>query len=68
MVNRIADYYQLSKENIKSISSNTLNQAAKRPPRTGFVLDKAMRELEYQPHAFEEGLALIQKQLDEKNV
>jgi hypothetical protein len=24
--------------------------------------------LEYQPHAFEEGLALIQKQLDEKNV
>jgi dTDP-4-dehydrorhamnose reductase len=67
-VNRIADYYQLSKENIKSISSNTLNQAAKRPPRTGFILAKAIKELDYQPHSFEEGLALIQKQLDEKSV
>jgi dTDP-4-dehydrorhamnose reductase len=68
LVNRIADYYQLSKENIKSISSNTLNQAAKRPPRTGFILAKAIKELDYQPHSFEEGLALIQKQLDEKSV
>lgn len=63
MVNRIADYYQLSKENIKAISSSTLNQAAKRPPRTGFVLTKAYEVLDYQPHSFEEGLALIQKQL-----
>ena len=29
---------------------------------------KAIKELDYQPHSFEEGLALIQKQLDEKSV
>jgi len=28
-----------------------------RPPKTGFILDKARRELGYAPHSFEEGIA-----------
>jgi dTDP-4-dehydrorhamnose reductase len=38
-----------------------LNQAAKRPPKTGFVLDKAIRDLGYNPLSFEEGLGLLSK-------
>ncbi len=68
IVERVADYYQLSKEHIKVINSESLNQAAKRPPRTGFILDKAINELNYQPHSFEEGLAIISKQLKDKAV
>jgi len=39
-----------------------LNQPAKRPPITGFVLDKAMAELGYAPHSFEEGIAVMEQQ------
>ncbi len=67
MVERIADFFALDKSRIQTISSSSLNQAAKRPPRTGFVLDKAYRELDYQPHSFEEGLKLVSEQLN-KNV
>lgn len=63
LVKRVADYYKLDPSYIKEISSASLNQAAKRPPRTGFILDKAYRDLDYQPHSFEEGIALLEKQL-----
>ncbi|MDZ7845693.1 MAG: hypothetical protein U5L96_02315 [Owenweeksia sp.] len=43
---------------LPAVSSATLNQAAKRPPKTGFVLDKARKELGYEPHSFVEGLAV----------
>jgi len=33
-------------------------------PRTGFIIDKAIRELGYAPHTFEEGLALVQSQVE----
>jgi len=63
LVNRVADFYQLDKSIITPISSTSLNQAAKRPPKTGFILDKAYKELAYSPHSFEEGLAIITEQL-----
>jgi dTDP-4-dehydrorhamnose reductase len=63
LVERVADYYQLSKASMSKSDSSTLNQAAKRPPITGFVLDKAKKELNYQPHSFEEGLEIVQQQL-----
>lgn len=66
MVRRIARYFKLSEDMIVETNSNNLNQAAKRPPRTGFVLDKAIRELNYNPHSFEEGLAVVEKQLQNK--
>ncbi len=64
MVRRIAKFFKLDDSIIEETDSSTLNQAAKRPPRTGFVLDKAIRELGYAPHSFEEGLAIVQKQLE----
>jgi len=63
LVYAVADFYKLDKSLINPIKSNTLNQTAKRPPRTGFILDKAIRELDYRPHSFSEGLAILDKQL-----
>jgi dTDP-4-dehydrorhamnose reductase len=62
LVERVAKYFQLSTENVVQVSSSTLNQAAQRPPITGFILDKAAAELGYAPHSFEEGIAVMEKQ------
>jgi dTDP-4-dehydrorhamnose reductase len=63
LVEKVADFWQLDKSLIKPISSENLNQKAKRPAKTGFILDKTMRELGYQPHTFIEGLSILDKQL-----
>ncbi len=63
LVNAIANYYALDATLIKRSSSTNLNQPAKRPPITGFKLDKAMRVLNYQPHSFDEGLEIVKQQL-----
>ena len=64
IVERIAKYYGNTTENLNKISTSTLNQKAGRPPRTGFILDKAKEVLGYNPHSFEECLAIIDEQLD----
>ena len=63
LVKKVADFYHLDKSIISSIKSTTLNQAAKRPPVTGFYLEKANKDLGYQPVSFEEGLALVTQEL-----
>jgi dTDP-4-dehydrorhamnose reductase len=63
LANIVADYWQLDKSYIRSISSEKLNQPAKRPPRTGFVIEKAKRELNYMPRTFIEGLKVVDNQL-----
>jgi dTDP-4-dehydrorhamnose reductase len=63
LVYRVADFWKLDKSVVTPSKSTTLNQAARRPPYTGFVIDKAKRELGYQPHSFEEGLAILSQQL-----
>ena len=68
MLERMADFYGCDKSIINRISTATLNQKAKRPPKTGFILDKSINELAYQPHSFEEGLAIVEQQiLEQKN-
>ena len=52
------------KSQINKISTSTLNQKAQRPLKTGFILDKSIKKLGYNPHSFEEGLALLEKQLN----
>jgi dTDP-4-dehydrorhamnose reductase len=64
MIERMADFYNCDKSNINRISSETLNQKAKRPPKTGFILTKSNEELGYEPHSFEEGLKLLEQQLN----
>jgi len=56
LVYRIADFYNLPKEQVKAIKSDTLKQAAARPPKTGFDLTKAYTELNYKPKKIEDTL------------
>jgi dTDP-4-dehydrorhamnose reductase len=63
IIRRIALYFGWSVELINEISSSTLNQAAARPPITGFDLTKAKTELGYEPMTIE--LALERIQLDQ---
>jgi dTDP-4-dehydrorhamnose reductase len=65
LVYRVADFWKLDKSLVTPTKSTTLNQAARRPPYTGFVIDKAKRDLGYQPHSFEEGLAILSTQLEQ---
>lgn len=66
LVHRVADYFHYSKDNITEMESSALGQPAKRPPITGLSIEKARRELGYEPHTFEEGLALLNKQLKQQ--
>jgi dTDP-4-dehydrorhamnose reductase len=61
----VADYYKLDKSLIKPSKSEDIKQPAKRPPRTGFIIDKARKDLGYQPHSFVEGIQLLEEQLKE---
>ncbi len=63
LVEKVADFWKLDKSLIKPITTASLNQAAKRPAKTGFILDKTFTELNYRPHTFEEGLAILNQQL-----
>lgn len=59
IVERVANYFGLSTETLTKTDSSTLNQPAKRPPRTGFDLTKSRDELGYNPKTLEETLRLI---------
>jgi len=63
LVKKVADYWGLDKSIISEISSESLNQAAKRPVKTGFILDKTIYDLGYNPHSFEEGLKIVDEQM-----
>jgi dTDP-4-dehydrorhamnose reductase len=66
LVYRVASYWKLDKSLLNLSTSEGIKQPAKRPPITGFIIDKARKELGYKPHTFEEGLALLDEQLKGK--
>jgi dTDP-4-dehydrorhamnose reductase len=66
LVAEVADYWKLDKSMMSEISSASLNQAARRPAKTGFILDKAINELGYQPRSFQEGLAILDQQIKQR--
>jgi len=61
-----ADYFNLDKSLIAKADSTTFTQPAKRPARTGFVLDKARKVLGYAPRSFREGIAMLAGQIRER--
>lgn len=60
---QVAEFWNLDENFIQPISSDSLNQEAKRPLKTGFILDKAIKILGYHPHSFEQGLKVVDKAL-----
>jgi dTDP-4-dehydrorhamnose reductase len=65
MAIKTANYFGLDKSLIAQADASTFTQTARRPPRTGFTLDKSQRELGYNPHTFEEGIAVLAGQLQQ---
>lgn len=66
MAIKTADFFKLDKSLINKTDSTRFKQAAERPARTGFLIEKAISQLGYQPHSFEEGIALLAEQIKEE--
>jgi dTDP-4-dehydrorhamnose reductase len=62
----IADHFKLDREKIIPVYADELNEIGKRPVKTGFIVDKAMLELQFQPKSLQEGLDLLGRQLIEQ--
>jgi len=56
MAIKTAAYLKLDSSAIKKVTAAIFTQPAKRPLKTGFIIDKARNELGYEPVSFEEGL------------
>tara|TARA_A200000113_G_scaffold223224_1_gene238363 strand:+ start:679 stop:1569 length:891 start_codon:yes stop_codon:yes gene_type:complete len=59
LVLRVAKSCGLDTKSLNKTTSESLNQAAKRPPKTGFDLSKARAEIDYRPLSFEDSLKLL---------
>ena len=58
-----AEFYGLDKALIERVDSTVFKQPARRPLKTGFVIEKAKKELGYNPHSFREGLEIVANQV-----
>jgi dTDP-4-dehydrorhamnose reductase len=63
MAIKTADFFSLDKSLISPVDSSNFTQPAKRPAKTGFILDKAITVLGYNPVSFEEGIAILAEQI-----
>jgi dTDP-4-dehydrorhamnose reductase len=66
MAIKTADFFGLDKNLIAMANSSTFSQPAKRPPRTGFIIDKATAILGYKPHSFEQGIKIVAEQFEQQ--
>lgn len=63
MAIKTADFFKLDKSLIHKTDGSKFSQPAKRPPKTGFIIDKARKDLGYEPHSFEEGMQVLHEQI-----
>ncbi len=63
----VARHFNLDESLISRTDSARFTQPARRPLRTGFIIEKAKQQLGYQPHSFTEGLAVVEAQIHEIN-
>jgi dTDP-4-dehydrorhamnose reductase len=63
MAVQTAHFFKLDARLIEKVNAKTFVQPAKRPAKTGFVIDKAVQELGYQPHSFAEGLEIVAREM-----
>lgn len=59
-----ARFFNLDSSKIKKSDSTQFTQVAKRPLKTGFIIDKAVNQLGYSPHSFKEGIGILAKQIN----
>jgi dTDP-4-dehydrorhamnose reductase len=59
----VARFFNLNDSLITKTDSSQFKQPAKRPLITGFIIEKARKHLEYEPHSFVEGLKILADQI-----
>ncbi|MFP4228496.1 MAG: dTDP-4-dehydrorhamnose reductase [Salinivenus sp.] len=59
----VADVFDLNDERIHPVPSDYFDDAIERPPKTGFSIEKARRELDYDPHSLRDGLRALRARL-----
>ena len=64
----IADVFELDPRLIHPTDGTQFQQAARRPPHTGFVTLKAETELGYAPLALRDGLLDLRRRLGQSSV
>ncbi|GMQ25165.1 dTDP-4-dehydrorhamnose reductase [Algoriphagus sp. oki45] len=63
MAIQTADFFGLDKSLIKKTDSTRFTQPAKRPMKTGFIIDKARKQLGFEPKTFQAGIGILAKQI-----
>ena len=56
MAVQVADYFKLNKALMEKVDASVFSQPARRPLKTGFIIDKAEKELGYTPISFMQGI------------
>ena len=56
MAIKTAEYLNLDNTPLKRVTAASFSQPAQRPLKTGFIIDKAKKELGYDPVSFDVGL------------
>lgn len=59
MAVQVANYLNLDTRLFEKVDATSFKQPAQRPAKTGFVIEKAEKELGFAPRSFEEGLKVI---------
>jgi len=60
---RTARFFGLDQSLVKETDSARFTQPARRPLKTGFIIEKARNQLGYEPHSFEDGLRIVASQM-----
>lgn len=63
MAIQTARFFNLDESLIHETDSSRFSQRARRPAKTGFIIDKAREDIGYEPHAFTQGLEILKSQL-----
>lgn len=63
MAIQTAEFFGLDHRLITQTDGSTFTQKAKRPPKTGFVITKAQKQLGYEPRSFKEGIQILSQQI-----
>ncbi|MFY0593393.1 SDR family oxidoreductase [Roseivirga sp.] len=58
-----AKFFNLSTATMERADASTFTQTAKRPPKTGLLIDKAVKDLGYSPRSFVEGIDILVRQM-----
>ncbi len=59
MATKVADHLRLDKKWLIPVDASTFSQPGKRPLKTGFIIEKARRDLGFHPTLFADSLSLL---------